>query len=109
MEVLEVEGRIIFKRIKKNTTEMYWLKSSMGMGEWRAVPCKELSLSIKCEELPNLIVNDDQQDATSLAHLFIPNQLYIFWAISSPIIRRMSLYLQLLILSTGIDAGWCHG
>jgi len=26
-----------------------------------------------------IIVNDDQQDATILAYLFIPNQLYMRW------------------------------
>ena len=34
-----------------------------------------------------IIVNDDQQDATILAYLFIPNQLYISGAMSSPIVR----------------------
>ena len=34
-----------------------------------------------------MTVNDDQQDATILAYLFIPNQLYMFRAMSSPIIR----------------------
>ena len=55
------------------------------------------------------IVNDDQKDANILAYLFIPNQLYIFRAMSSPVIRSTWLYLQHLILSTGIAAGWCHG
>ena len=32
----------------------------------------------------SIIVNDDQQDATILAYLFIPNQLYVFRAMSSP-------------------------
>jgi len=32
-----------------------------------------------------------------LVYLFIPNQLYMFWAMSSPIIRSTWLYLQLLI------------
>jgi len=56
-----------------------------------------------------LIVIDDQQDATILVYLFIPNQLYTFQAMFSPIIRSNWLYLQLLILSTDIAAGWCHG
>jgi hypothetical protein len=34
-----------------------------------------------------VIVNDDQQDATILAYFFIPNQLYMFRAMISPIIR----------------------
>ena len=34
-----------------------------------------------------VIVNDDQQDATILAYLFVPNQLYMFRTMSSPIIR----------------------
>ena len=54
-------------------------------------------------------VNDDQQAATILAFLFIPNQIYVFRAMSSPIIRNTWLYLQFLILSTGIAAGWCIG
>jgi len=54
-------------------------------------------------------VHDDQQDATILAYLFIPNELYMFRAMSSPIIRSTWLYLQLLILSTDVAAGWCHG
>ena len=33
-------------------------------------------------------VNDDQQDATILAYLFIPNQLYMLRAMFSPIIRN---------------------
>ena len=57
----------------------------------------------------DIIVNDDQQDATILAYLFIANQLYMFPAMSSPIIRSTWLYLQLLILSTDIAAEWCHG
>ena len=44
-----------------------------------------------------------------LIYLFIPNQLYMFQAMSSPIVRSTSLYLQLLILSTDIAAAWCHG
>ena len=47
-----------------------------------------------------IIVNDDQQDATILAYLSIPNQLYMFRAITSPIIRSTWLYLHHLILST---------
>jgi len=42
-------------------------------------------------------------------YLFIPNQLYIFRAMSSPIIRSTWLHLQFLILSTDIAAGWYHG
>ena len=56
-----------------------------------------------------MVVNGGQQDANILAYLFIPNQLYVFRAMSSPIIRSTRLYLQLLILSTNIAAGWCHG
>jgi len=35
----------------------------------------------------SIIANDDQQDATILVYLFIPNQLYMFQEMSSPIIR----------------------
>jgi len=38
-------------------------------------------------ELFRVIVNDDQEDATILVYLFIPNHLYMFRAMSSPIIR----------------------
>jgi hypothetical protein len=43
----------------------------------------------------NIIANYDQQDATILVYLFIPNQLYMFQVMSSPIIRSTWLYLQL--------------
>ena len=49
-----------------------------------------------------LTVNDDQQDATILAYLFIPNQLYMFRAISSPIVRSTWLYLQHLIFTISV-------
>ena len=55
----------------------------------------------------SIIVTDDQQDAI-MVYLFIPNQLYMFRAKSSPIIRSTCLYLQLLILTTDIAAGWYH-
>jgi hypothetical protein len=57
----------------------------------------------------NTIVNDDQQNATILAYLFIPNELYMFRAMSSPMNRSTRLYLEHLNLSTGIAAGWRHG
>ena len=73
---------------------------------WYAIVCKSSSDVGKSRLIT---VNDDQKDATILANLFIHNQLYIFRAISSPIIRSTWLYLQHLILSTGIAAGWCYG
>jgi len=57
----------------------------------------------------SIIPNDDQKDPTILAYLFIPNQLYMFRAMCSPIITRTWLYLQLLVMSTDVAAGWCHG
>ena len=56
-----------------------------------------------------VMVNDDQQDANVLVYLFIPNQLYMFLVMSSPIIRSTCLYLQHLIMFNGIAAGCCHG
>jgi len=44
-------------------------------------------LTFVCPCIANIIVNDDQQDATTLVYLFIPNQLYMFRAMSSSIIR----------------------
>ena len=57
----------------------------------------------------SITVNDDQHDVTVYVYLFIASQLYMFWAMSSPIIRSTWLYVQLLIISTDIAAGWCHG
>jgi len=54
----------------------------------------------------NLIVNDDQQDATIYVYLIIPSQLYMFREKFSPIIRSTWLYLQLLVMSTDVAAGW---
>jgi len=52
-----------------------------------------------------IIVDDNLQDATILVYLFIHNQLYMFRAMFSPIIRSTWLYLQLLILSTVTAVG----
>jgi hypothetical protein len=55
-------------------------------------------MTFVCPCIVGIIVNDDQQDETTLAYLFIPNQLYMFRAMSSSIIRSIWLYLQHLIL-----------
>jgi hypothetical protein len=57
----------------------------------------------------SIIVIDEQRGKTVLVYLFVPNQLYMFRAMSSPIIRNTWLYLQFLILFTYTAAGWCHG
>ena len=62
------------------------------------------NLTFVCPCIVIIIANDDQQDTNILAYLFIPNQLYMFRAMSSPIIRSTWLYLQHLILSTDIAA-----
>ena len=36
-------------------------------------------MTFVCSCIVSIIVIDDQQDATIMAYLFIPNQLYIFW------------------------------
>jgi len=41
-----------------------------------------LNLTFVYPCIVSIIVNDDQQDATILAYLFIPNQLYMFRAMS---------------------------
>ena len=46
---------------------------------------KNLTFVYPC--IASIFVNDDQQDATILAYLFIPNQLYMFRAMCSPISR----------------------
>jgi len=47
----------------------------------------DINLMFVCPYTVRIIVNDDQQDATILAYLFIPNQLYMFRVMSWPIIR----------------------
>jgi len=64
-----------------------------------------LTLTFVCPCIASLIVNDDQQDATILAYLFIHNHLYMFRALFSPITRSTRLYLHLLILFADIAAG----
>ena len=51
------------------------------------IVCCFLDINIILGTIMFVIVNDDQQDAVILAHVFIPNQLYMFRAMSSPIIR----------------------
>jgi len=73
--------------------------------KWKQRPMVELY------HIPNesrTIVNDDQHDATIYVYLFIPNQLYMFRALSSSIIRSTWLYLQLLVLFTDDAADWCR-
>ena len=40
-------------------------------------------LTSVCPCIANIVVNDDQEDTTILVYLFIPNQLYMFRAMSS--------------------------
>jgi len=70
---------------------------------------KFINLTFVYSCIVSVNVNDDRQDATIFAYLFIPSQFYMFRATSSPIIRSTWLYLQLLILSIDIDVGWRHG
>ena len=89
---------------------MFWAMSSpIIRSTWLYLQRLILSIGIATGWCHGWVVNDDQQDATILAYLFIPNQLYVFWTMSSPIIRSTWLHLQHLILSTSIAAGWCHG
>ena len=60
---------------------MEYILLTLHRGQMRAV-VKKL-----CKGSSVIILNDDQQDATILVYLFIPNQLYMFRAMSSPIIR----------------------
>jgi len=68
-----------------------------------------IHMTFLCPFIISIIVIDDKKYATILVYLFIPNQLYMFRAIFSPIIRSTWLYLQILVLSTDIAAGRCHG
>ena len=62
--------------------EMYDLKTGTVFPDSR-------DLTFVCPCMFRIIVNYDQQVATILAYLFIPNQLYMFRAMSSPIIRSI--------------------
>ena len=76
-------------------------RSTRVYGQWNS----EFALSSS----PGCVtVIDDQQDAIILVYLFILNQLYMFRAMFSPIMSTWP-YLWLLLLSTDIAAGWCHG
>ena len=44
-------------------------------------------MTFVCPCIVSVIVIDDQQDATILVYLLIPNQLYMFRAMFSQIIR----------------------
>ena len=46
-----------------------------------------VTLTPVCPCIVSITVNDDQQDVIILAYLFIPNRLYMFLAMFSPIIR----------------------
>ena len=48
---------------------------------------KVLNLTFVYPGIASIIINDDQQYVTILAYLFIHNQLYMFRAMFSPIIR----------------------
>jgi len=48
---------------------------------------EEVCLTFVSPCFASIIVNDDQEDATILVYLFIRNQLYMFRAMFSPIIR----------------------
>jgi hypothetical protein len=61
-----------------------------------------------CPCIDSIIRNYDQQ-MQYFVYLFVPNHLYMFRAMFSPIIRSTWLYLQNLLLSTDIAAGCCHG
>ena len=46
-----------------------------------------INMTFVCPCIASIIVNDDQKDATILVYLLIPNQLYMFRAMSWPIVR----------------------
>ena len=82
-------------------------RKTVSMGYKDTFPFLNSTFVYLC--IASIIVNDDQKDANILDYLFIPNQLYMFRAMPSPIIRSTCQHLQLVILSTDIAAGCCHG
>jgi len=66
--------------------------------------CVDLTFVFPC--IFSVITIDNQQDATILIYLLLISST-CFGRCFSPIIRSSSLYLQLLVLSTDVAAGWC--
>ena len=66
-------------------------------------------LRLVCPFIVSIIRNRWPTRCNFLVYLFAPNQLYMFSATLSPIIRSPWLYLQLLIQSTYVAVGRYHG
>ena len=80
MSILEEPAASAFyPKIRQNVLPQCWFVSIKIRGA--------INLTFLCPCIISIIVNDDQQDATNLVYLFTPNQLYMFRAMSSPIIR----------------------
>ena len=67
------------------------LSAAMEMHDWNPfvllLSNKIIHTAVNNMNLLSCIANDDQQDATILVYLFISNQLYMFRAMSLPVIR----------------------
>jgi len=70
---------------------LVWCKLMQSLICWKrnGNPCNR-NIWLTLPYLYSIIVNDDQQDTTILVYLIIPNQLYMFCAMSLPIIRSIS-------------------
>ena len=101
----------VFSRIPVATKSKAWVWGRLLSGIAGSNPFKDLDVFWRSCVRASLIClwMTTNKMQIPLANLFIPNQLYMFRAMSSPIIRSTWLYLHLLILSTSIAAGWCHG
>ena len=72
----------------KNISHIFHSHTSLhGVNRENSHFSTSASMTFVCPCIVSITVNDDQQDATVLVYLFIPNQLYMFRAMFSPIIR----------------------
>ena len=74
-----------FALIKQNFDWLLWVTLNNNSN---IIQGNDKALTFVCPCIVSIIVNDDQQDATFwFIYLFVPNQLYIFRAMFSSIIR----------------------
>jgi hypothetical protein len=71
-----------------NTIKINFRLQRVNMGSYLQFLKKimDRAATFVCPRIASIIANDNQQDTNILVYLFIPNQLYMFRAMFSPII-----------------------
>jgi len=86
-------SNMVWQKLHWNNSQDTLQKELSDIKNYKLVKHCSLSLiATSCVKAIKQILNDYQQDATILAYLFVPNQLYMFQAMSLPIIRSTWLY-----------------